>query len=310
MPDVQSQSQVVVCGNVVFDILARKVEDPVRWAATTLIDEVSQQLGGNGSTTSYTIGKLGVPVAVVTLLGRDPAGEAVLARLRSASVDLSLVQYVNAPTSTAICLISGSGERALLYQLGAAAEDFAPFHLPLGATHFHLAAVYRMRHLRQTGPRLMERAKRAGLRTSLDTQWDTEGEWMKVLAPSLPWTDYTLVNEDEARMLTGHSEPAAAARTLRDAGATNIVVKLGARGCWVNGSEVPGFPVRAVDSTGAGDCFAGAFIAALERGLPPEAAARFGNAVGALSVQQIGATAGVLDWRATEEWIDAWMNAH
>jgi sugar/nucleoside kinase (ribokinase family) len=133
---------------------------------------------------------------------------------------------------------------------------------------------------------------------------------MKVLAPSLPWTDYTLVNEDEARMLTGHSEPAAAARTLRDAGATNIVVKLGARGCWVNGSEVPGFPVRAVDSTGAGDCFAGAFIAALERGLPPEAAARFGNAVGALSVQQIGATAGVLDWRATEEWIDAWMNAH
>ncbi|HWE00130.1 MAG TPA: PfkB family carbohydrate kinase, partial [Bryobacteraceae bacterium] len=61
---------------------------------------------------------------------------------------------------------------------------------------------------------------------------------------------------------------------------------------------------------GAGDCFAGAFIAALERKLPPEAAARFGNAVGALSVQQIGATAGVLDWRATQEWIDAWVNAH
>jgi sugar/nucleoside kinase (ribokinase family) len=297
--------RVVVCGNVVFDILARKVEDPIRWAATTLIEEVSQQLGGNGSTTSYTIGKLGVPVTIVTLLARDSAGDAVLARLRSAGVDLSLVQYVSSPTSTAICLIRGSGERALLYQLGAASEDFAPFELPEGATHFHLAAVYRMRHLRSAGPALIERAKRAGLRTSLDTQWDTEGEWMKVLAPSLPWTDYTLVNEDEARMLTGHSEPGAAARTLRDAGATHVVIKLGARGAWVNGVEVPGFSVQAVDTTGAGDCFAGAFIAALERGFPPEAAARFGNAVGALSVQQIGATAGVLDWRATEQWIEA-----
>jgi len=297
--------RVVVCGNVVFDILVRKVEDPIRWAATTLIEEVSQQLGGNGSTTSYTIGKLGVPVTIVTLLGRDPAADAVLARLRSAEVDLSLVQYVNAATSTAICLIRGNGERALLYQLGAASEEFSPFELPEGATHFHLAAVYRMRHLRQTGPALIERAKRAGLRTSLDTQWDTEGEWMKVLAPSLPWTDYTLVNEDEARMLTGHSKPAAAARTLREAGATNVVIKLGARGSWVNGVEIPGFCVQAVDSTGAGDCFAGAFIAALERGFSPEAAARFGNAVGALSVQRIGATAGVLDWRATEQWISA-----
>jgi sugar/nucleoside kinase (ribokinase family) len=301
---------VVVCGNVVFDILARKVEDPIRWAATTLIEEVSQQLGGNGSTTSYTVGKLGVPVTIVTLLGRDPAGEAVLARLKSAGVDLSCVQYVDAPTSTAICLIRGNGERALLYQLGAASGDFAPFDFPPHATHFHLAAVYRMRHLRQSGPALLERAKRAGLRTSLDTQWDTEGEWMKVLEPSLRWTDYTLVNEDEARMLTGHSDPAAAARSLRGAGATNIVVKLGARGCWLNGTEIPGFKVSAVDSTGAGDCFAGAFIASLERGLPPEDAARFGNAVGALSVQQVGATAGVLDWRATEEWIHAWMNAH
>jgi sugar/nucleoside kinase (ribokinase family) len=280
------------------------VEDPIRWGATTLIEEVSQQLGGNGSTTSYTIGKLGVPVSIITLMARDSAGEAVLARLRSARVDLSLVQYVNAPTSTAICLIRGNGERALLYQLGAASEDFSPFELPEDATHFHLAAVYRMRHLRLHGPALVERAKRAGLRTSLDTQWDTEGEWMKVLAPSLPWTDYTLVNEDEARMLTGHSEPAAAARTLRDAGAASVVIKLGARGAWVNGVEVPGFPVQAVDTTGAGDCFAGAFVAALERGLSPEAAARFGNAVGALSVQQIGATAGVLDWRATEAWME------
>ena len=294
--------RVVVCGNVVFDILARPVEE-VRWEATTVIESVSQQLGGNAGSTSCTLGTLGIPVTIVTLAGRDAAAEAVMQRLRSAGVELSLVQYVDAPTSMAISLIRSNGERALLYQLAAAAEDFQPFPLPPDATHFHLAAVYRMRHLRQIAPRLLKRAREAGLRTSLDTQWDTEGEWMKVLAPSLPWADYTLMNEEEAGILTGRTEPAEAARVLRDLGADHIVIKLGRRGCWADGVTIPGFEVDAVDTTGAGDCFSGGFVAALERGLPIEEAARFANAVGALAVQKVGATAGVLDWDSTARWL-------
>src|SRR4051812_35374222 len=95
--------RVVVCGNVVFDILAHPVEE-VRWQATTLIESVSQQPGGNGGSTSCALGILGTPVSIVTLAGRDAAGEAVMDRLRSVDVDLSLVQYVEAPTSIAISL--------------------------------------------------------------------------------------------------------------------------------------------------------------------------------------------------------------
>ena len=294
--------RVVVCGNVVFDILAHPVEE-VRWQATTLIESVSQQPGGNAGSTSCALGILGTPVSIVTLAGRDAAGEAVMDRLRSVGVDLSLVQYVEAPTSIAISLIRPTGERALLYQLAAAAEDFQPFRFPPDAGHFHLAAVYRMRHLREIAPALLRRAKEAGLKTSLDTQWDTEGEWMKVLKPSLPYTDYTLMNEDEAGMLTGRTEPDAAARVLRGLGASHVVIKLGPRGCWADGETFPGFDVNAVDTTGAGDCFAGGFIAALERGFSIADASRFANAVGALAVQKIGATAGVLDWNATMRWM-------
>jgi len=289
---------VVVCGNVVFDILARPV-DEVRWGATSVISSVEQQLGGNAGSTSYAIAKLGVPVTLATLVGRDAAGETVLGHLRSAGVDLSLAQYVDAPTSIAISLIRRNGERALLYQLGAASEDFRPFELPAGTTHFHLAAVYRMRHLRVAAPGLLKRAKEAGLRTSLDAQWDTEGEWMKVLAPSLPYCDYTLMNEDEAAQLTGSSDPETAARALRERGARHIVIKLGARGCWADGEEIPGHRVEAVDTTGAGDCFVGGFIAALERGMSIREAARVANAVGALAVQRVGATAGVTGWDET-----------
>jgi sugar/nucleoside kinase (ribokinase family) len=294
--------RVVVCGNIVFDILTRPVEE-VRWGATVVVESVEQTLGGNAGSTSYAIAKLGVPVSVATLVGRDATGETVLRYLESVRVDLSMVRYVDAPTSIAIALIRRNGERALLYQLGAASEEFPVVALPVDATHFHLAAVYRMRHLRTLAPSLLKRARDAGLRTSLDAQWDTEGEWLKVLAPSLPWTDYTLLNEDEARMLTGFAEPSEAAAVLRDLGATNVIVKLGPRGCWVNGTEIPGHRVEAVDTTGAGDCFSGGFVAALQRGFGIEEAAGFANAVGALAVQRIGATTGVTNWDTTLRWL-------
>jgi sugar/nucleoside kinase (ribokinase family) len=294
--------RVIVCGNIVFDILARPVEE-VRWEATTLIENVEQQLGGNAGSTSYTLGKLGIPVSVATLAGRDASAEVILARLQSVGVDLSLVQRVDAATSVALALIRRNGQRALLYQLGASAEDFVPFEIPPDAAHFHLAAVFRMRHLRQHAPDLLRKARLAGLRTSLDTQWDTEGEWMKVLAPSLPWTDYTLLNEDEARELTGHTDPENAARVLRDNGAHDVIIKLGGRGCWVNGVEIAGHPVEVVDTTGAGDCFSGGFIGALQRGMNVQDAARFANAVGALAVGQLGATTGVLDWNETVRYL-------
>jgi sugar/nucleoside kinase (ribokinase family) len=293
-----SPSRVVVCGNVVFDILARPVEE-VRWEATTIVERVEQQLGGNAGSTSYTLAKLGTPVTIATLAGRDSTAEVVLGHLRGVGVDTSLVQYVGAPTSIAISLIRNNGQRALLYQLGAASEKFSPYSFPPDATHFHLAAVYRMKYLRKHAPEFLAGAREAGLRTSLDAQWDTEGEWMKVLAPSLPFTDYTLLNEDEAFHLTGHSDPSAAARTLRDAGANHVVVKLGPRGCWANGAEIPGHKVTVVDTTGAGDCFSGGFVAALQRGFSVEQAARFANAVGAAAVGKIGATAGVVGWDET-----------
>jgi ribokinase len=301
-----TEVSVCVCGNVVFDVLARPVEQ-LRWAATTLVETVSQQLGGNAGSTSYTLGRLGVPTFVVTLTGRDAAAEAVIARLQSAGVDTSRVMRTDAPTSVAISLVNRAGERALLYQLGASAEAFPSFPIS-GAAHFHLAAVFRMEHLRTAAPEVLRHAKELGMSTSVDTQWDTEDEWMKVLGPSLPSTDLLFVNEDEARMLTGSDQIDAAARSLLSAGAKTVCIKLGPRGCRVfscDGSfESPGFAVKAVDSTGAGDCFSGAYVAALQRRLSHQQAARIANAAGALSVQQLGATAGILGWEETLEWIE------
>jgi ribokinase len=90
-------------------------------------------------------------------------------------------------------------------------------------------------------------------------------------------------------------------------GAASVILKLGNTGCAAFTPDgefwVPAFEVEAVDTTGAGDCFVGGFLAALHRGRSWLEAARFANAVAALSVQKLGATAGLRSWAETEAWV-------
>src|SRR5205823_4161792 len=109
-----------------------------------MVDDVVQQLGGNATSTSYTLGKLGAAVQIRTLVGSDAAGDFLVRKLQSAGVDTAGVERVVEPTSTALSIINTAGERALLYQLGASGSEFKrPFDFK-GAQHFHVAAVYRM----------------------------------------------------------------------------------------------------------------------------------------------------------------------
>jgi sugar/nucleoside kinase (ribokinase family) len=108
-------------------------------------------------------------------------------------------------------------------------------------------------------------------------------------------------------MLTGSDDPRAAVAILRDHGARDVVVKVGARGCLVYAGDeewvVPGYEVNAKDTTGAGDCFAGAFLASLHRGLCYREAAKIANATGALNVEKLGAAQGVRSWDETQAWM-------
>jgi ribokinase len=92
------------------------------------------------------------------------------------------------------------------------------------------------------------------------------------------------------------------------------VVKLGAAGSISFFSThpplaTPGFPIDAMDTTGAGDSFVGGHLAGLQRGLDIEQAARLANAAGALSATSFGATQGLRDYNDTMEWIDGMRRA-
>ncbi|MGE5487740.1 MAG: carbohydrate kinase family protein [bacterium] len=302
---------VLCCGNTCFDTLVRPVEE-LRWNASVWVDSIESSPGGNGANTSTAIAKLGVPVRLLSAVGTDEFAERVLECLGRAGVDRSLIRAIPGATSTTVVLIRGNGERTFLHHPGVTAEAFDEppdlgSGIAAGCGYFHLANAFALPRLRAHAGETMRRARAAGLVTAMDTGWDSRGRWLEDLGPALPYTDYLFVNEREALKLAGCDSWEQAAARLRDLGASVVALKRGEHGCAIVDAagrlDVPAYDVPAIDSTGAGDCFAGAFLAALSRGLPAASAAQVANAAGALNVRSIGATAGLLSW---DEMI-AWM---
>jgi sugar/nucleoside kinase (ribokinase family) len=304
---------LLCCGNVVMDVLVRPV-DRIAWNTTTWVEAIEQHMGGNGASTSCAAAASGVPVRLISVAGRDAFGDELLRRLAAVGVDTSDVQRYDAPTPATVALVNSAGDRLFLHRVGAGAHAFAEppefgDALTSGMSRFHLANPFALPGLRRHAGEIVRRAEAAGLATSVDTGWDAQGRWMEDLGPCLGHTGLLFVNQDEAQALSGTSDPGEAAHRFRQAGVQVVVVKLGARGCAVFGpggeARVPAFDVPAVDTTGAGDCFAGAFLAALQRGLSHTEAARFANAAAALAVQQLGATAGLRSWAETRAWMES-----
>lgn len=284
--------RILVLGSLVWDSLAGPVE-AVEWETTRWVESMSSGLGGNGGTTAFTFAKLsagsGHNVALLSVRGDDAAGEWLGERLREVGVDCRYLQTRRGATASTVGLFHPDGRRQLFHHPGVNTE--AAFTLPTGFDHLHVANPFALPFVRQQGAALLNQAKARGMSTSMDLGWDRLGEWGKVVEPCLAFTDLLLANAAEAaRVPAPYPCPA--------------VIKNGADGCVAAGRAVPGFGVRAVDSTGAGDCFCGAFLAARARGMDLVEAAAIANAVGALSVQQAGATGGLLGWEATRAWAD------
>ncbi|HYM10674.1 MAG TPA: carbohydrate kinase family protein [Bryobacterales bacterium] len=307
------QGGVYCAGNLVVDVLVRPLESMPEWGSTTWVESIEQHLGGNGAATAYTLGKLGARVRLAGAVGDDEFGQYVLQRLRSAGVDLSEVRVEGGvQTAGTVGVINRQGERLFLHLRGASCTviperlSFADARAS-GCAYFHLASLFHMPKMRQAGAELLAQARQAGLVTSFDTVWDASGRWMDDFAGLCPWIDLLFVNQQEARMLAGSDEPAEVARAFLARGVRRVVLKMAESGCAVlaEGEQftMPAFEVAMVDSTGAGDCFCGGFLAALGRGFSLRLAADFANAVGALAVGQMGGTEGVKTFAETLEWM-------
>lgn len=307
-----AEKRGVICsGNIVYDTLVKPVDELI-WSRTTFVDSIEVHAGGNGASTSRTLGRLGVPVRLLGAVGSDNASQFLLEILQGDGVDISGVARVPGPPAATVGIVSSSGERKFFHSLGASKAAFAePVEftpeLCAGMAHYHLASLFVLPRLRARAPEVLIRARNAGLTTSFDTNWDPENGWMETLRPCLPHLDLLFMNEVEAEMITGSTDPKEGAKIVLSEGLQTAVMKLGRRGCaiYTQGQEIlsPGFDVEAKDTTGAGDCFVAGFLAAYLHGASLAEAAEFANAVAALSVQQVGAVTGIRSHAETKAWM-------
>ncbi len=253
--------------------------------------------GGNSINTAIALARLGVSVRVAAAIGDDRFGQFIRDRVRAEGIDdAGLVTLPGAKTSTSIVLVETTGERRFLHLRGVSAF-FSGGNLDWGQVEgsriFHYASAFAIPAFDETSLEpALKRAHELGCLTSMNICWDVRGRWLKAVQSALAHTDFIFPNRDEGRELTGESEPAAIAAWLRGLGVKTVIVKLGAAGCYVESPQgsftSPGFAVQPVDTTGAGDCFAAGFLAAICRGQALTLAARHANATGALATLGLG----------------------
>jgi sugar/nucleoside kinase (ribokinase family) len=139
---------------------------------------------------------------------------------------------------------------------------------------------------------------------------DFESDEGPAFADLLTLVDHLILSRDFAAKLTGLAEPAAAAERLWTDQRQAVVITDGAAGCWYLGSgprrparHQPAFAVRAVDTTGCGDVFHGAYAAGLVAGMTLEERLRFAAAAAALKATRCGGQGGIPDRAAVEAFL-------
>jgi sugar/nucleoside kinase (ribokinase family) len=247
--------------------------------------------GGQVATAMATCAALGLRAAYAGAVGTDESGRRVEAALAARGVDLSLlVRKAGGNQFAAILIDDASGERIVLWD--------RPDSLLLGDADLPAEALRSARAVLvdDVDPRASVEAARLARAAGVPVITDLD-HVTPVTEALIRTASHPIMSEHLPRALTGEPDLERALRTMRAWKPGLLTVTVGARGAVVlDGDElvrVEGFAVHAVDTTGSGDVFRGAFIAGLLQGLPTVDLLRFANAAAAVSCTKAGALDGV-----------------
>ena len=256
--------------------------------------------GGKGANQAYAAAKLAGSGTVVRMLGRvgaDSFGRALKANLSTIGVDISAVLETDSEATGVACIhVDNEGQNSITVAPGAnsvlSSRDIDSERWVFDGAR---CVLLQLEVSIETVAEGLRGARRVGATCILDPAP------ARVLpAEILQLVDIATPNENEACVLAGvppsrvnTADAVALGNKIRELGARAVIVKLGDQGCVYCGPDrtfaSPPFPVRAVDSTAAGDTFNAALAVSLAEGVQMEDALRFANAAAAISVTRAGA---------------------
>jgi 2-dehydro-3-deoxygluconokinase len=262
--------------------------------------------GGDTSNCAIAAARQGASAGYVTAIGADPFGDALMALWAAEKVDASrVIRRKDAPTGIYFVTHSGKGHEFTFYRSGSSASRLTAAEIPddyiAGAKFFEASAISQAisDSANEAVLHAIDVAKRRGVAVAYDTNlrlrlWPLE-KARPAIEAGCKRADIVFTSDEEAETLWGRKEPGAVADTVLGFGPTVVIVKRGGKGALLATRDaresIAGHKVKAVDATGAGDTFAGAFLARRLAGDDAVTATRYANAAAALKTEGYGAVA-------------------
>jgi 2-dehydro-3-deoxygluconokinase len=271
--------------------------------------------GGDTSNAAIAAARQGAKAGYLTALGQDVFGQSFRDLWRREGVDASRVRTdAEAPTGLYFVTHGQEGHEFTYRRAGSAASRYAAGDVPrdylAGAKFLHVSGISQAVMGAAVNQAIVH-ARAAGASVSYDTNlrlklWPIERARREIHAAAAQ-AQILFTSLEDAEGLTGRTDPVLIADFYLGLGPRLVVVKLGADGAFVlaegKSRVLPGNKVEAIDATGAGDSFAGAFLAELAAGRDAFAAATYANAAAALKTTGYGAVAPIPRRDAVERFL-------
>jgi len=285
--------RIAVVGSANIDLTTFTAQFP-KPGETIFGQKFDLGFGGKGANQAVASRLCGAEVFMVARVGSDLFGPATIENFKKLGIDATEVKQVEGLSSgvapifvdpngqNRILVVKGANDALMPADVDAAARTLKAvdcivlqFEIPVETVYYTVAF-----------------AKKHGVRCILNP-----APAQPVDMQALAGLDYFVPNESEAETITGVpvrnlEDAKKCAQRLLSGGIRRVILTLGANGSLLAGSDgiehLPAFPVKAIDSTGAGDAFIGSFAVFLAEGLPEREAVRRANLYAGLSTTGIG----------------------
>ncbi|MFE0555947.1 ribokinase [Paenibacillus sp. NPDC058910] len=281
-------AKIVVIGSASMDLVVTSTKRPGA-GETVLGDSFKTVPGGKGANQAVAAARLGAEVTMIGCVGEDSFGETILSNLQENGVITEYVEPVTGIESGTAHIILAEGDNSIVV-VKAANDRITPDYVDQAAEVIQAADIVLIQQEipEETVVHVSELCARYQVPLMLNP------------APARPVPSvvieraaYMTPNEHEAAILFGDEPLGDVLRRYPN----KLIVTEGKRGVrYFDGNEevvVPGYKVEAVDTTGAGDTFNGAFAVALSEGMSMADSLRFANRAASLSVMKFGAQGGM-----------------
>lgn len=311
------KASVVAVGDANVDLIAPVESFPGKGGEVST-GKLNKCAGGSAANLCVALARLGLDSQFIGRVGDDPLGHFLIDNFRKEKVDISQLQIDRkVGTGLQFIAITRDGERTMYGFRGA--------NIYLSADEIDMGPVKSSRVLhisgyallsdpqRKTTMKILKVARGAGALVSLDVGVLPATRVANRVCSILRYVDILFLGEREASALVGTKKPEKAAKDLLKFGPKIVALKLGEKGCFIltemERVRSPAFPIKVVDTTGAGDAFDAGFLTGVIREWGLKRTARFANALGSLSTTKIGAQSALPNRREVKRFLRRFGNA-